>query len=139
MSRQWNYGCMFPGSSCHTWKVTNGNILYLIFFSYSTHINVTVACFLILCIVIVHAKKIQNCFLCCFGMYDVACIFIRQHADRGVGNSSSSPYTLPSAHVISIHYPSHSSSFIIIFIPLSCVPSFTQSYQHLSLSGGQAY
>ena len=31
MSRQWNYGCMFPGSSCHTWTVTNGNILYLIF------------------------------------------------------------------------------------------------------------
>ena len=49
------------------------------------------------------------------------------HADSGVGNStSSSTYTPPSAHAI----PSHSSTFTIIFIPLSCVPSYAQSYQH---------
>ena len=54
----------------------------------------------------------------------------RHHADGGVGNSSSS-YTPPSACVI----PSHSSTFIIIFIPLSCVPSYAQSYQHLLVSG----
>ena len=29
--RQQNYGCMFPGSPCHTWAVRNGNILYSIF------------------------------------------------------------------------------------------------------------
>ena len=23
------YGCMFPGSPCHTWTETDGNILYL--------------------------------------------------------------------------------------------------------------
>ena len=32
MSWQQNYGCMIPGSLCHTWTVTNGNILYLTFF-----------------------------------------------------------------------------------------------------------
>ena len=30
LSWQRSYGCMFPGSSCCTWTVTNGNILYLI-------------------------------------------------------------------------------------------------------------
>ena len=29
-SRQWNYGCMFPGSPCCTWTMTNGNALYCI-------------------------------------------------------------------------------------------------------------
>ena len=51
-------------------------------------------------------------------MYDSACIFIHQHADGSVGNSSSSPYTPPSCmcHVISltislinIHHNFHSS------------------------------
>ena len=27
MSRQWNYGCMFPGSLCRTWIETDGNIV----------------------------------------------------------------------------------------------------------------
>ena len=56
-------------------------------------------------------------------------------AGGGVGNSSSSSsYTPPSAHVI----PYHSSLFITTFIPVSHVPSSTQSYKHLSFSGGWA-
>ena len=78
-------------------------------------------------------------FLCCFGMYDVACIFIHHCAHGGVVNFSSSPYTPPSCtcHLISLVI-----SLIIVhqnFIPLSPVPSFAQCYQHLSLSGGWAY
>ena len=46
-------------------------------------------------------------------------------------STSSSSYTPPSTRVI----PSHSSTFIIIFMPLSGVPSYTQSYQHLLVSG----
>ena len=30
--RQWNYGCMFPGSLCHTRTETNGNIFVSSFF-----------------------------------------------------------------------------------------------------------
>ena len=30
MSWQWNYGCMFPGSSCCTWIETNGSNLFVV-------------------------------------------------------------------------------------------------------------
>ena len=60
-------------------------------------------------------------------------------AGGGVGNSSSSSsfssHTQPSTHII----PYHSLSFITTFIPLSCVPSSTQSYEHLSSSGGSGF
>ena len=85
----------------------------------STHINFTVACFLILWIIIVHAKIILDLAFCVvFGMHDVACIFIHQCADGGLGNSSSSPYTPPfcACHIISL-------TISLIIIHHNCHPS----------------
>ena len=44
MFRQWNYGCMFPGSSCHTWTKTDGNTpcsLITFMFQYA---SLTISC-----------------------------------------------------------------------------------------------
>ena len=61
MSQQWNYGCMFPGSLCHTWTVTNGNILYSTFFSLmrgdATHIFTS--------ILLLHALHTLDCNCTC--------------------------------------------------------------------------
>ena len=58
------------------------------------------------------------------------------HVGGDVGNlPSSSSHTPPSAHII----PYHSLSFITTFIPMSHVPSSTQSYKHLSSSGVGLY
>ena len=65
-------------------------------------------------------------------------IFIHHCVDV-VGNSSSSPYTPPSACVVSCSLSISLIHIIMEFSSMSRVPSLAQSYQHLSFSGGWAY
>ena len=41
MSRQWNYGCMFPGSLCCTWIETDGSKTCLLWCALTLLITIT--------------------------------------------------------------------------------------------------
>ena len=143
---------MFPGSLCHTWTETDGNILYLTFFSPNWEVMQPKFSYQFYCCMLDCNCTCQNNSRLSFWVFFYSRLqlyipkqsqtkhcFIPSHSPSFIKNifpscgwwCNSSSYTPPSAHVISYH----SSSFITTFQPI-IMSSFLCTEPPSPLQGG---